>query len=75
MSMQASINAEHTLSHTPEQLAELYHAQQHFFNSGVTRPYEFRKGQLRVLYHAIKRHESKLLKAFEQDLRKSELEG
>lgn len=75
MSMQHSITTEPILSHTPQQLSELYAAQQHFFNTGVTRPYEFRKGQLRVLYAAIKRHEKKLMQAFHQDLRKGEFEG
>jgi aldehyde dehydrogenase (NAD+) len=75
MSIHISTDIEPALSHTPQQLAALYDAQQFFFKTGVTRSLAFRKGQLRVLYAAIKRHEQNLLKAFEEDLRKTEFEG
>lgn len=69
------MSTEQTLSHTPEQLAELYAAQQHFFNTGVTRSYTFRKGQLGVLRKAIERYEPALTEAFKKDLRKSDFEA
>ncbi len=67
--------AENALSHTPEQLAELYNEQRAFFATGVTRSYEFRKGQLGVLRKAIQRYEKQLTEAFRTDLRKNEFEA
>ncbi|HSC54040.1 MAG TPA: aldehyde dehydrogenase family protein [Phnomibacter sp.] len=76
MNLQPTIQHEpSSLSHTPQQLADLYQAQQQFFAAGYTRSFTFRKNQLRVLYRAIQRHESKLMQALHEDLRKSEFES
>jgi aldehyde dehydrogenase (NAD+) len=63
------------LSLNPHQIDELVAAQKDFFNSGVTRPYAFRKAQLGVLNRAIKRMEKEILDALHSDLRKSEFEA
>jgi aldehyde dehydrogenase (NAD+) len=57
------------------QIDDLVAAQKDFFNSGVTRPYAFRKAQLGVLTSAIKRMEKEILEALHSDLRKSEFEA
>ena len=50
-----------------EQLADI----RQFFESGATRPYEFRKKQLIQLKTAITNHEQSLYKALNEDLKKS----
>ena len=50
-----------------EQLAGI----RQFFESGTTRPYEFRKKQLIQLKTAITNHEQSLYKALNEDLKKS----
>jgi len=42
-----------------------------YFDSGVTRPYTFRKEQLKKLQDAVKKYESRLHKALYTDLKKS----
>ncbi len=46
-------------------------SQRLFFQSGVTRPLEFRRAQLRKLHDAVVAHEPALLAALHDDLRKS----
>ncbi len=54
---------------------ELFHSQQAFFNSGVTRSFQFRYGQLTALYKAIKRFEPELIRSLKKDLGKNEFES
>lgn len=61
-------------SHTAEGLQQLFAQQQAFFQSGVTRSYGFRKGQLAVLRKAIARYEQPIQEALYKDLRKNEFE-
>jgi aldehyde dehydrogenase (NAD+) len=49
--------------------------QRNFFQSGATRPLEFRRQQLRRLHDAIITHESALMGALHSDLRKSAAEA
>jgi len=63
------------LSLSDSQIDDLFERQQAFFNSGVTRAYQFRKGMLATLKKAIKRHEPEILAALQKDLRKSEFEA
>ena len=56
-------------------IAEIYKAQQDFFASGVTLPYEFRKKQLQLLKKAIKKHEEHILEALYADLHKPPVEA
>jgi aldehyde dehydrogenase (NAD+) len=63
------------LSHTPEELDNLFQSQLAFFKSGATRSYEFRKGQLGVLRQAILRFEKEINAAVEKDLRKNAFEA
>jgi aldehyde dehydrogenase (NAD+) len=51
--------------------APLIASQREFFDSGATRPQEFRCGQLRGLLAALEEHESALLTALHEDLCKS----
>jgi aldehyde dehydrogenase (NAD+) len=46
-----------------------------FFDSGVTKETAFRLRQLQKLGDAIRRHESRIIEALHQDLRKSEFEA
>lgn len=64
-----------TLSLSQGQIDDLVAAQQHFFNTGLTLPYAFRKAQLGVLKAAIKRREKDIIKALHTDLRKNEFEA
>ena len=43
----------------------------HYFNSGITRPYSFRKGQLKKLRSSILNHEQDLYDSLYADLKKS----
>jgi aldehyde dehydrogenase (NAD+) len=43
----------------------------HYFDSGITKPYSFRKQQLQKLKSAIRHHENDLHKALHADLKKS----
>jgi aldehyde dehydrogenase (NAD+) len=63
------------LSLTNQQLEELVLAQRHFFKSGATLSYEFRKGQLGVLKRALERHEKNLTEALHADLHKDAFEA
>jgi aldehyde dehydrogenase (NAD+) len=63
------------LSMSQSQIDDLVAAQKHFFDSGFTRPYGFRKAQLEVLKAAIKRREQDIMKALHADLRKNEFEA
>jgi len=54
-------------SFTPNQLTTM----RQFFDSGVTRPYQFRKDQLQKLKQAILNHEQELYDALFTDLKKS----
>lgn len=55
--------------------ARLYTAQTDYFRSGATRPYAFRKAQLKKLREAIRAFEPKIVDALRRDLRKSEFEA
>jgi aldehyde dehydrogenase (NAD+) len=55
--------------------ADLVHRQRAFFETGATRPLDFRREQLRKLSAALERHESSLLAALHADLRKSPFQG
>lgn len=48
--------------------------QRHFFESGATRPYAFRKQQLLNLKHAVENHEEEIYAALYADLHKSKEE-
>jgi aldehyde dehydrogenase (NAD+) len=52
---------------SPEQL----HALRNYFNTGATRPYAFRKGQLQSLKASILRYEQELYDALHTDLKKN----
>lgn len=56
-------------------IAEVVRAQQHFVQSGATRPVDFRLRQLERLKTAIQRFETRILEALQRDLRKPEFEG
>lgn len=57
-----------------EQIKRVYEKQQAFFASGATRPYAFRKEQLKKLRSIIKRSEPQILEALHKDFRKPEFE-
>jgi aldehyde dehydrogenase (NAD+) len=59
------------MSHTTQQLE----AMRHYFNSGATRSYAFRKAQLQQLKAAVLRHEDALYAALDADLKKSREES
>ncbi len=63
------------LSLSQGQIDDLVAAQQHFFHTGLTLPYAFRKAQLGVLKAAIKRREKEIITALHTDLRKNEFEA
>ena len=63
-----------TLNYTEAGIDELVLAQRRFFSTGVTRSYNFRKGQLGVLRKALLRFEKKLCEAVYADLHKSAFE-
>jgi aldehyde dehydrogenase (NAD+) len=56
-------------------ILETLEKQRKFFNSGATRPLEFRLNQLRTLKQAIKNHEPQIIEALAADLAKSEFEA
>ncbi|NNC83977.1 MAG: aldehyde dehydrogenase family protein [Flavobacteriales bacterium] len=56
-------------------IQDVYHAQREFFRSGATRPYRFRKAQIKKLHSAIKEYEPQILEALKQDLGKPEFEA
>lgn len=56
-------------------ILETLEKQRKFFNSGKTRPVEFRISQLRTLKQAIKNHEPRIIEALATDLAKSEFEA
>jgi aldehyde dehydrogenase (NAD+) len=58
-----------------EQVARVYAAQKEFFHSGATRPYAFRRAQLKKLKAAIEANEQLLVEAMYRDLRKPEFEA
>lgn len=64
-----------SLSLSQQEIDDLYAAQMHFFNTGVTRSYAFRKGQLATLKAAIQRNEKAIIQALHDDLRKNEYEA
>ena len=55
--------------------ADIVHRQRAFFQTGATRPIEFRRAQLEKLSAALARHEATLLAALHADLRKSAIQG
>jgi len=57
------------------EFAVIVHRQRAFFQTGATRPIEFRREQLRKISTALERHESHLLAALQVDLRKSSFQG
>ncbi|BAM46417.1 aldehyde dehydrogenase [Amphibacillus xylanus] len=54
---------------------DLLERQKDFFYSGVTRPYQYRKRALTLLKGTIKNNESKIMKALQRDLNKSDFEA
>jgi aldehyde dehydrogenase (NAD+) len=60
---------------TKEEIAEAVSLQKNCFASGKTRPLEARKANLNKLADALRRNESKIMKALHQDLNKSEREA
>lgn len=56
-------------------VARIYQAQKSYFGTGATRPYAFRKKQLKVLMAAIKANEELITEALYKDLRKSSFES
>lgn len=52
-----------------------FNAQKAFFDSGKTRPYEFRRNQLKLLDEAIREWEGRIIDALRADLGKSEGEA
>ncbi|HYF80500.1 MAG TPA: aldehyde dehydrogenase [Symbiobacteriaceae bacterium] len=56
-------------------LDDLLAEQQAYFDSGITRTYEFRVQQLRALKAAVKENEERILKALHVDLRKPAYEA
>ncbi len=58
-----------------ERIVTLKKNQKEFFYSGKTKPYEFRVEQLKRLDGAIRAHETEILVALKEDLKKSEAEA
>jgi aldehyde dehydrogenase (NAD+) len=56
-------------------IAEIYTAQRRFFDAGNTRPYAFRRSQLKKLKSTLKKHEPAILEALHADLRKHPMEA
>lgn len=57
-----------------EQIKRIYEKQQAYFASGATRPYAFRKAQLKKLQSILKTWEPQILEALQKDFRKPEFE-
>ncbi|MCW3462725.1 aldehyde dehydrogenase [Chitinophaga nivalis] len=57
------------------QASQLYQAQQVYFNSGDTYSYTFRKNQLKRFKNGIKKFESKIIQALQEDLHKHPMES
>ena len=58
-----------------DRAAAVHRSQSAFFRSGVTRPYEFRRRQLKRLMESIQKNEGMVIEALYKDLRKSEFEA
>ncbi len=56
-------------------IKNLLERQRQYFKSGATLPVDFRLGQLRKLYAAIKKYEKEIHRALKEDLGKSSFEG
>lgn len=56
-------------------LSQIIEAQDSFFRSGQTRPYEFRLGLLQKLRSSLQKHEKLLIDALQADLRKHPTES
>lgn len=56
-------------------VTDIYSGQRRFFDSGATRPYAFRKAQLKQLKKVIKRNEAAILAALHADLHKHPMEA
>lgn len=56
-------------------IARIREKQRAYFASGVTRPYAFRKAQLKKLWQAVKEKEQDIIVALQKDFRKPEFEG
>ncbi|MVT06856.1 aldehyde dehydrogenase [Chitinophaga tropicalis] len=56
-------------------IENIYKAQQSYFASGKTLPYEFRKQQLKALRRAVKKYEKEILTALQLDLHKHPAEA
>lgn len=56
-------------------ISDVFAAQRHFFDSGATRPYVFRKTQLKKLKATLKKHETAILEALRADMGKHPLEA
>ena len=72
--MSITLQAGFDVQATRERIASVYRAQQRFFASGTTRPYAFRREQLKKLLSAIGRMEPEIFAALKKDLRKSDFE-
>lgn len=56
-------------------ISDVFAAQRSFFDTGTTRPYAYRKAQLKKLKAMLKKHESVILDALQADLGKHPLEA
>lgn len=82
MTVITGINKQKTLTTPPEirnfssdQISEIYNKQRHYFDSGSTRDYRFRKDQLQKLKKLIKNSEAEILQAMKDDFGKSTFEA
>ena len=66
---------QHETADIRKDVARIYKAQKAFFQTGATRPYAFRKKQLRMLMAAIQANEELITEALYKDLRKSSFES
>ena len=60
---------------SPSFITDKLHALRKYFDTGVTKPYRFRKKQLQSLKHAILKYEKEIVAALYTDLKKSAEEG
>lgn len=60
---------------TAPHIADLFQSQKDYFATGETRPYAFRKAQIKKLRGAIQKHEEKILHALAEDMGKPEFEA
>lgn len=61
--------------HTTASIQVMLNEHKDFFNRGITKEISFRLSQLQKLKDSIKRYESRIITALQQDLGKSEFEA